>query len=1396
MFNIRNLLIASAVIALPTSIYTTSNFHTETCGFVFDSERLSLVENINEETATRLRSERSVSADAICEMPISKLSKSLKRLEQPKPDHPGDAARFRFAQLSDKDGNLNTKNWDQARQQVLNAKRFSRRDAGVDRNNWISIGPGNIGGRIRSLAFDPDDSQRIYAGAVAGGVWLTENAGASWQPLDDYMGNLSISTLVFDPNDSNIIYAGTGEGTFNADQVRGLGIFKSIDKGQTWTHLTATADDYDFYWVNRLTILPDSSKIFAATHTGIWKSEDGGTSWTQTHSGRTFDVDAHPTDNNLLIAGTAGNALYSTDGGETWDTATGLVGGSGRVEIAYARGTPTTTYVSVNVSSGEIWKSTDGGQSYTQTSTGTSYLGSQGWYDNALWVDPLDEDHVIVGGIDLWRTTNGGGNLSKISTWWKAPNSAHADHHFVIEHPDYDGTSNKRVYFANDGGVYTAPDVSIANDDTGWQELNNQLTITQFYGMGVAPDGTVVGGTQDNGTLVYKGNSEGWTTTFGGDGGWSAADPTDSNYLYGEYVYLQIHRSTNGGVGYSSSYIFQGANSANFIAPFILDPNNPNRLLGGGDELWVSDNVKDATPSFSAIKSDIGSNISAIAVAPGNSDIIYVGHNDGSLYKTTNGTDANPNWNDITGASMPSRFLMRIAIDPNDADVVYVSFGGYNSNNLWKSTDGGTIWSQSTGTAPSNLPPAPIRTIAIKPDHSNFIYVGTEVGIFASEDSGASWSLENDGPANVSTDELVWGDNDTLYAATHGRGIYRVSISGLSFDTITDVPLSSEQVSNTQTISGLSANTPLSISNGEYSIGCNGTFSSDATTVNNGDEICVRHTSSSEYWTLNITTVSLGSRDFEFRTRTIAGNTPDPVSFDALIDVALGSVQISNTVLISGITDEVPISIVNGDYAINCNGAGFTNLPGQISLGNTLCLRHTASNNYLETVTTTVTIGESSFDFTSTTLPDTVPDSFTFDAVDGVLIDSTQTSNTVTITGYQIPIPVSVSNGEYSIGCGSVFTSSDGQLSPGESICVRHTASSNYLTDTTTTLTIGGVNGNFVSTTSNDITPDNFSFDSVTDVERSTLITSNTVTITGIAEAVDILVNNGEYSIGCNGTFTTSAGTIDNEQTVCVRHTSSSDYVADTTTTLSVGRTSRDFVTTTSNDITPDDFSFDSVTDVERSVLVTSNTITITGIATSVDISVSNGEYSIGCSDTFTASAGTINNGETVCVRHTSSSNYLTDTTTTLTISGVSGDFVSTTSNDIIPDDFSFNSVTDVERNTLVTSNTVTITGVAIPVDISVSNGEYSIGCSGTFTTSAGTIDNDQTVCVRHTSSSNYSSSTSTTLTVSTISQSFQSTTEAEPSPPPPPSSSSGGGSLGFISLLLIAVGYFRRQLN
>ncbi len=393
--------------------------------------------------------------------------------------------------------------------------------AGIQTNGWTWLGPGNIGGRVRSILIHPTITNIMWCGGVDGGIWKTTNSAASWFPLNDFMANLAVSCMVMDPADPNTIYAGTGEPTYNADAIRGAGIFKTVDGGATWFQLSATATS-SYLYVSRLSIDPNNSLIMlAATRSGIFRTTNGGTNWTQTSSTEMNDVDFHPTDSSQAIAsGRAGNAFYSSNGGVSWTAATGLAGG--RVEVAYCRSSPNVVYASVDNSSGQLYSSSDGGHTYALRNTGNNYLSAQGWYDNALWADPTTTNIVIVAGLDIWRSTDGGATLTKISQWFSAPNSAHADHHFIVNHPGFDGATIRTVYFANDGGIYRANNVYTVSLTSGWQELNNNLGLTQFYGgAGNTNTGVIVGGTQDNGDLRYTpaNGTEGWNAWNGGDGG-------------------------------------------------------------------------------------------------------------------------------------------------------------------------------------------------------------------------------------------------------------------------------------------------------------------------------------------------------------------------------------------------------------------------------------------------------------------------------------------------------------------------------------------------------------------------------------------------------------------------------------------------------------------------------------------------------------------------------------------------------------------------------------------------------------------------------------------------------------------------------------------------------------
>ena len=693
--------------------------------------------------------------------------------------------------------------------------------AGLAVARWQWLGPGNIGGRTRAIAVHPADPQRMLAASAGGGVWFTVNGGLRWDPVDDFMANLAVSCLAVDPSNPNLAYAGTGEGFGNGDALRGGGIFRIV--GSTWQQMAATKA---FTAVNRIAVSKDGKVLMAATPDGLMRSVDAAhTVWTKVLARPIADVKCHPTRANRAVAGSLadGQAFYTTNGGSTWKAATHADAWSGRVELTYARKNPDVVYASVQGSGGELWRSTDGGRTYRpRTTVGTdgkaaAYLGDQGWYGNVVWAgDPTDENLVIVGGVNLWRSTDGGNTLVEISSWWD-DRSVHADHHAIVSHPGYDGVHNRTVFFGNDGGIFKATDIRVPGSEpqppflNGWTELNNNYGVTQFYGGAVhAGSGRVIAGAQDNGTLCLDpgSDSEHWHSWFGGDGGWCAADPGDPNVFYGEYVFLNIHRNTDAcatsdsnGDRYISGQYWDATRGdwawkpvpfqipdartqdALFIAPFVLDGRNPNRVLAGGLSLWETTTAKapntpTSGPSWRAIKTSTGRPITTVAMSPAASDVIWVGHQDGAVYRTVNGTSGAPSWQRCDHAGTkpltPARYCTRIVPHATDALVAFATFGGYVSDNVWVTRDGGKTWT-ALGAA---LPAAPVQTLVMHPRRPQCVYIGTEVGVFGSEDGGATWSPTNEGPANVAVDELFW-NGQTLLCATHGRGMYKIDLSNI-----------------------------------------------------------------------------------------------------------------------------------------------------------------------------------------------------------------------------------------------------------------------------------------------------------------------------------------------------------------------------------------------------------------------------------------------------------------------------------------------------------------------------------------------------------------------------------------------------------------------------------------
>ncbi len=712
-----------------------------------------------------------------------------------------EAMRFRNFQRLSADGTVPENALWKAKLQRDALLRAQGETLQFDSTSWTWLGPGNIGGRIRSILIHPNDNNTMWLGSCGGGIWKTTNGGASWFPLDDFMATLSVGCMTMDPNNPNIIYAGTGEGFFeteagssNTAAIVGAGIFKTTDGGTTWVQMQSTAS---WKYVNRIGIpASNSNVILAATDTGVYRSVDGGSSWTKTYDGWIYDLDISPANDNAVVIGMheGTGTAYSTDGGATFTNSTGI-SGTHRVETAFSKSSPNIVYAAAAANDRiKIYQSTNGGVSFTLKTTGSG-ISTYSAYNIALWVDPTNPNTLVVGGVNLYRSTNAGASFTS------GFGNVHSDMHIIVNRKTFDGVNERTVYFGTDGGIFRANNV-YADAVT---ELNNQLGITQFYG-GAMNDATgkMVAGAQDNYTSLFTGNTEGWTPVIGGDGGFACADQTNPNYFYGGYQYIGLARTSDGGANWTminGGISDAGGSNCNFISYYMLDPNNPNTMLVCARRIWRSTNVKAATPTWTIIKNAIGNspiqdipnahmlpnspyNASTIAVAKGNSDIIWVGYNNGEVWKTTNGTAATPTWTkmDDNPGPLPDRWISRIVIDPNNPNVVYIAIMGWESDNIWKTTDGGATFTRITGTAPRAIPSAPVSALALDPLRPGHLIAGTDLGIFSSWDDGQTWSVSTQGPGTVSIEELVWRNNTQLLAFTYGRGAWQATVTPTDMD--------------------------------------------------------------------------------------------------------------------------------------------------------------------------------------------------------------------------------------------------------------------------------------------------------------------------------------------------------------------------------------------------------------------------------------------------------------------------------------------------------------------------------------------------------------------------------------------------------------------------------------
>ena len=714
--------------------------------------------------------------------------------------------------------------------------------------SWSALGPGNIGGRTRTLLIHPANAQIMYAAGVGGGVWKTTNGGASWAPLGDFLSNIAVSTLAMSPKNPDVLYAGTGEGYFNGDALRGGGIFKTIDGGATWTQLAGTTGS-DFYYVNKIVVSAKRpSRLYAATRTGVWRSLNAGATWT-----RVLDVDVVAGCLDLAIrTDRAADVVFASCGSfeqatvyrntaahanGNW-TAVLRDPGMGRTALAIAPSNQNILYAlaASNVVGDYldglhgVFRSTNGGGTWTAQVRNTSprkldrtllsnpiiafldeCFGSeggflnQGWYDNVIAVDPKDPNRVWAGGVDLFRSDDAGKSWGLASYWWAQlddgsylPTYSHADQHVIAFHPRYNGTTNRTMFVGGDGGIYKTRNARAATQkqaagicdpfagEVEWESLNNGYAVTQFYHGLPYPDGTsYLGGTQDNGTI--RGNdtdgTEGWAEIFGGDGGFVAINPSNTDVIYASTPGLALRKSTDGGLTFvqAISGITESRGNFLFVTPYVMDPSNPQRLWIGGSQLWrTNDGAESWTAASRIVASDEFPIVSAIGVAPSDSNRVLAGTVEGYIHRNNAALSAtgNTRWQRNRPREGWVSWLAYDPVDPNVAYATFSSFGG--GAHVWKTANGGVTWEPLDGTGAGVLPDVPVSSIVIDPANRSHLYIGTDVGVFSSIDGGQTWMVENTGFANAPAWSLAIqtgeGGARTLFAFTHGRGVWRTAL--------------------------------------------------------------------------------------------------------------------------------------------------------------------------------------------------------------------------------------------------------------------------------------------------------------------------------------------------------------------------------------------------------------------------------------------------------------------------------------------------------------------------------------------------------------------------------------------------------------------------------------------
>lgn len=670
-------------------------------------------------------------------------------------------------------------------------------------SNGNGRGPGDAavtGGRIRTIWVDLADptNKTVWVGGIDGGVWKTTNITASpanWTPVNDLLGNLAVASICQDPSNPNIMYFGTGEKTFNSGAVRGGGVWKSTDHGATWNLLLSTA------WMTNVSRIAcdGAGNLYVAAiapdgglPTGVQRSKDGGKTWTNitpaTLTSRITELKISSTGRLHVVCGyfdtPAGSAGYRfTDDpanvtSATWSApATPFSPTQYNVEIACAGNTVYALPANSEFQTPTVFKSTDGGSHWSACVTSPPASGDngnidlssgQGWVNLAIGVDPTNPNNVVVGGLNTYRTTDGGATWKQVAKWVGNDMAyVHADQHFVAWDKD-------QVMIASDGGLFYS-----ADDGLNWSDRNTGLRIKQFYSCAIHPTLTnyFIAGAQDNGMHQMNSAGMGASTEFmGGDGMFGHIDQDEPQYQFGAYVYNTYSRSTDGGATFSNVVFSQSV--GRFVNPSDYDDGGNKMYAAGNGGTFVRWENPQTGNAFTEVSVPAfhGEKVSHVMVSPHTANRVFFGVGGGYIVRVDQADQANPSAVDISDNNMNAANVSCVAVGTDD-NYLLATFSNYGAKHVWVTTTGGgpSAWTNISG----NLPDIPVRWAMFYPYDNTKAIIATEAGVYETTNINGAATVWTQSPSFpiVRTDMLQFRASDNLLlAATYGRGIWSTNI--------------------------------------------------------------------------------------------------------------------------------------------------------------------------------------------------------------------------------------------------------------------------------------------------------------------------------------------------------------------------------------------------------------------------------------------------------------------------------------------------------------------------------------------------------------------------------------------------------------------------------------------